>query len=176
MAILTKNGNVLLINGDPIIAPTGSGTINNRPIQTVTPTESQQIVGYSSPYTGLEGVIVQAIPYPNGDNIEYGTTELTDLTGTTWYFNETLSSDNADQVVYTVDLTCGNYSASSITIFSQSNSVVYGNYINAISALMYYAGEWASQNARTISITGGTDATNADLIAWIQANATEVTT
>lgn len=63
MAYLVKNGAILTISGDPIVAPTsGDSSVNNRPVQTVTPTESQQIVSYSSPYTGLEGVIVQAIP------------------------------------------------------------------------------------------------------------------
>ena len=62
MAYLTKNGAILTISGDPIVAPvSGDSSVNNRPVQTVTPTESQQIVSYSSPYTGLEGVIVTAI-------------------------------------------------------------------------------------------------------------------
>lgn len=62
MAYLAKNGAILTISGDPIVAPvSGDSSVNNRPVQTVTPTESQQIVSYSSPYTGLEGVIVTAI-------------------------------------------------------------------------------------------------------------------
>ena len=44
---------------------------------------------------------------------------------------------------------------------------IYTNY----SMAPYYG--WTFNN-RTMSITGGTDATNTDLIAWLQANATQV--
>ena len=99
MAYLAKNGAILTINGDPIVAPTsGDSSVNNRSVQTVTPTESQQIVSYSSPYTGLEGVIVQAIPsqyiIPTGtksitsngtdiDVTEYATVDVAVPTGST---------------------------------------------------------------------------------------------
>lgn len=99
MAYLVKNGAILTISGDPIVAPTsGDSSVNNRPVQTITPTESQQIISYSSPYTGLEGVIVQAIPsqyiIPTGtksitsngtdiDVTEYATVDVAVPTGST---------------------------------------------------------------------------------------------
>ena len=61
MAIVALDDKVILVNGTAINMQ-NSGTINNRPVQTVTPTTSQQSVSYSSPYTGLEGVTVNAIP------------------------------------------------------------------------------------------------------------------
>lgn len=60
MSIVTLDDKVILVNGTAINMQ-NSGTINNRPVQTVTPTESQQSISYSSPYTGLEGVTVEAI-------------------------------------------------------------------------------------------------------------------
>ena len=42
-------------------AASGGTTINNKPSQTIAPTESQQTIGYDSPYTGLEEVIISAI-------------------------------------------------------------------------------------------------------------------
>lgn len=42
-------------------AASGGTTINNKPSQTIAPTESQQIIGYDSPYTGLEEVVIGAI-------------------------------------------------------------------------------------------------------------------
>lgn len=42
-------------------AASGGTTINNKPSQTIAPTESQQTIGYDSPYTGLEEVVISAI-------------------------------------------------------------------------------------------------------------------
>lgn len=42
-------------------AASGGTTINNKPSQTIAPTESQQTIGYDSPYTGLEEVVIGAI-------------------------------------------------------------------------------------------------------------------
>lgn len=41
---------------------------------------------------------------------------------------------------------------------------------------VYHSGseEWTDQPYRTIEITGGTDATNPDLIAWLSQNATQI--
>lgn len=61
MSIVALDDKVILVNGTAINMQ-NSGTINNRPVQTVTPTESQQSISYSSPYTGLEGVTVNPIP------------------------------------------------------------------------------------------------------------------
>lgn len=113
MAYLAKNGAILTISGDPIVAPvSGDSPVNNRPVQTITPTESQQIVSYSSPYTGLEGVIVQAIPSQyiipigtksitsNGTDIdvtEYATVDVAVPTGPD-DFIVTLSWDDNDEI------------------------------------------------------------------------------
>ena len=42
-------------------AASSGTTINNKPSQTIAPTESQQTIGYDSPYTGLEEVVIGAI-------------------------------------------------------------------------------------------------------------------
>jgi len=123
--------------------------------------------------TGADGNKVQGsyTPYPDGDELGYGT--LSDLTGTTWYFNEhpTISIE-----LYLLDcwinFTSNSENYSNLMVEYKSQSVCAVTY-DALG--MYWNGAWSSEAYRTISITGGTDATNADLITWIQANATQVT-
>lgn len=43
------------------------------------------------------------------------------------------------------------------------------------SQIRVYSDNWTNEAYRTIEITGGTDATNANLISWLQANATQIT-
>lgn len=116
--------------------------------------------------------------------------EITDLTGTTWYFNETLTNMPSDStIVYALNYTTNNDSSTSLTLtaarllYNPSNSgpVDYDGYV-FINGMGLPCG-WGKCNDltsaftsipayRTITVTGGTDATNTDLIAWIQANAT----
>ena len=62
MAVLTKNGSVLTLNGSPINSPSdgGGGSISLQ-TKSVTPTESAQIITADSGYDGLEEVDVGAI-------------------------------------------------------------------------------------------------------------------
>ena len=87
----------------------------------------------------------------------------------TWVFNSTITM-KPSLTAYAVDFTSSGYTFSSIGFYAwgQTNLLAYsGNYV-------YSSGSGWSGNGsyRTITITGGTDITNADFISWLQANAT----
>lgn len=121
--------------------------------------------------------------YPDGDSMEWGSAGLTDLTGTSWYFNEILDCTNLiSELVYDITFVSNNTSNNSLEyiLFTnscdelafQSSGIIYV-YPTPFPGIISEG--WANEAYRTISITGGTDATNTDLIAWIQANATQIT-
>ena len=88
---------------------------------------------------------------------------VSDLTGTTWYFNETLSRPQG-VFSYTVSFTSNNTGYTSLTVATMGIS--YGD------TIAYMSGSWRDQAYRTVTFTGGADATNATLIEWLEANAT----
>lgn len=132
---------------------------------------------------------------------------VTSLTGTTWYFNETLdlsaypasttidySNGTHYNINYTVvgssqytgfstdNFTCGFYLLSSFP--TQTTNVyrpviVYeyektGNTTLSVTPYNYFSEGWFNNTFRTVIITGGTDVTNSNLIAWLEANATQL--
>lgn len=152
-------------------APSGSGI-------EMDPTSSTYFVhlgGTASNY----GIFYNGSLEAPGDEIVVGRAYTTgaayeqhDLTGTTWYFNSSLD----------YPFTSGNYSLN-----FTSNGISYTN-LQLDDYDMYYSNpnitttaygpqsgppDWTNQSYRTISITGGTDATNAALYAFISANATQ---
>jgi len=128
---------------------------------------------------------------------------VTDLTGTKWRFNDTCTSagatkgfnitytssyDNVERtilrspysfrgaVVQTILLEhglSGFYCASTDGLYSQvsdGEGWYYSVYDPETSGYTYIKGS----TPPTISITGGQDVTNSDLISWLQANATQI--
>ena len=96
------------------------------------------------------------------------------LEGTTWYFNATIAEDTFD--AYNINFTTGSYSCKNIigTIIRSKFQLRYTR-INGTNLTAYYHGTgWAETDYRTITITDGEDVRNTDLIAWLQANATQV--
>lgn len=103
---------------------------------------------------------------------------ITDLTGYTWIGNDTLSSSVIMffSKTYYVNFLSNNTNFDFIYALQQkiddyfftfllyNDSRVYVNNVNYSS--------WVNTNYKTIQITGGTDATNTDLIAWLQENGT----
>lgn len=91
---------------------------------------------------------------------------ITDLTGYTWVANN--SVDTSNEGTYNINFTCNGVSHSALGYgdFGGDEDVAYDNYN------VYTTGQWVNETYKTIQITGGTDATNAQLIAWLQANGT----
>ena len=139
---------------------------------TYTPSESQQTdtVEADVGYDGLEEVdiTINAIPYPDGDLMEFG---FAGLTGTSWTFNSSIdfSSVSGRDANFQFDFSSNGNNYDGISIASPFGiAYLYDN-----SSTTVYLMSWTNQAYRDITITGGTDATNADLIAFIEANATQ---
>lgn len=152
-------------------APSGSGI-------EMDPTSSTYFVhlgGTASNY----GIFYNGSLQSPGDEIVIGRAYTTgaayeqhDLTGTTWYFNSSLnypfSSDN-----YSLNFTSNGVTYTNLQL--DDYSMYYSNPNVTVTAYGPQSGPpaWSSQNYRTISISGGADATNAALYAFISANATQ---
>ena len=108
----------------------------------------------------------------DGDELEYGTAGLA---GTTWYFNASPAKPSwlADSAQFDLSFESNGVQSTGLSFMGIGGD--YGmSYMPTIgAAYITYFGGWQNQAYRTISITGGADATNADLIAWIEANATQ---
>ena len=115
---------------------------------------------------------------------------ISDLTGTTWLFNSNIDRDKpavgygikgtATSGEYTFEvqsLKIGERSGSSnyFTIEYAPVGSNYGAFFRQWGNWEYYDGSnWYNiSTPPTLTITGGADATNADLIAWLEANATK---
>lgn len=112
---------------------------------------------------------------------------ITDLTGYTWVGNSSLSniapsgtditSKDGMAENYAINFTCNNVSYTYFNVLDRDYSP-YG-YFYSNEALnsddgttVVYTESWISDNFKTIQIIGGTDATNSNLIAWLQNNGT----
>lgn len=128
--------------------------------------------------------------------------QITDLTGTKWLLNSELYydldgiQDNMLTMFYAYDATA--WYKDSRNVFEIGPTGINAGYLNFTSNNENFVGlvsadytplkggnfvevyrsdpedGWSNQSYRTIEITGGTDATNADLIAWLQSNATQI--
>lgn len=98
---------------------------------------------------------------------------ITDLTGTTWYFNETLNGSGH----YSINFTCNAVDYTEMEFISEAGGILLiyrgSTAIGAYDTTMGASG-WQDPAYRTITITGGTGATNATLIAFFEANAIQV--
>lgn len=113
---------------------------------------------------------------------------ITDLTNTTWKFNDSLdfSGSNVGGQTFTISFSSANANNSAIVTYLR---IGFGGWTSSMQMYIYYypsttttfhnsavsAGAWQNEGYKTITITGGTDATNATLISWLQSNATQVT-
>ena len=101
-------------------------------------------------------------------------TQITDLTGTKWEWNEEISYDGPLNT-FTILFDSDGKSFNSLTIDTGDLDTAIMTYGRNSGDTQVYTGDgWAKQAYRTIEITGGTDATNPDLISWLQSNATQI--
>ena len=116
---------------------------------------------------------------------------ITDLTGTTWLINNYLGfGDGIFATTFNLTFTSNNknytqfYTNDEGTSESWIFEISYATSNNEWDNVYFYrvydgedydTTQWIDQTYRTITITGGTDATNSNLIAWLQANATQQT-
>ena len=86
----------------------------------------------------------------------------TDLTGTTWLFDETISSGS------------GNISWNFTSNGNNYTSILVGSSMSYGKTIVYSNGSWTNNNYRTIAITGGTHATSSAWIEWLMERATQI--
>lgn len=118
----------------------------------------------------------------NATLVEVEEVEITDLTGTTWELNDDLNLSYQESLNPMTSQFNINFNSDESTFDKLNFGYFLNNLNNPFGA--YYLGSsqtnvyskdgWSNENYKTIKITGGTDATNADLIAWLQENATQV--
>lgn len=97
---------------------------------------------------------------------------VTDLTGTKWYFNQTIggNSQGSNLNFLSNDTEYQGFQFNGSNTFIYATKGLSGGFHNVWSS----NGGWQNEAYRTIEITGGNDATNSALIAWLQANATQI--
>ena len=99
---------------------------------------------------------------------------ISDLTGTTWVFNSVLTDLYAAS--FNIDFTNNGNNYDYLEVyyddFAEVYTIFYGQYA------VYDddgGGHWFADNYKTITITGGIDATEPLLIQWLESNATQET-
>lgn len=102
---------------------------------------------------------------------------ITDLTGTTWHFNDVLSlpSSASSNVYYSINYTATLY-GTEMDFASLEYNASYLTFVGNTLEVPYSSDNgWISAYPdRLIRITGGTDVTNSSLISWLESNATQV--
>lgn len=94
---------------------------------------------------------------------------ITNLRGTTWYFNSTIS---VSEFYYDINFVSNNRDFTSISRWESSRGSTVENYLGYNDEYAYITGTWQNQSYRTITIKGGIDEQNPSLINWITSNAT----
>ena len=118
-----------------------------------------------------------------------------DLTGTKWVFNDDITPITNNSV-FQINFSSNSYNLVALATGQQVDQYdkpiegvafityykVYPSSVISDSILSYTTFEghsyayWTDNSYKTITITGGVDATNATLISWLEANATLQTT
>lgn len=98
---------------------------------------------------------------------------LTDLTGTTWQIAEEVTSLPNPTLAASLNFTSNSANWDTLILDGEDGDIAY---MSAGEPTPAYntVGSWTNNAYRTVAITGGSDADDADLIAWFEANATRV--
>lgn len=174
-AMISASSSVRYINIPPgynssgvyytLSAASGGTTINNKPSQTIAPTESQQTIGYDSPYTGLEEVVIGAISstYVGSGISRKSSTDLT-VSGATITAPAGYYAASASKSVSTMTLPTAASSTSSGTSKATISRSTSDQYINIptgynSTASYYKINAVANGSATGPSSLSGTSAT-----------------
>lgn len=93
---------------------------------------------------------------------------ITDLNNTTWTINDAsdITTPSINETYY-INFSDSNDNYTQFKIGKQdTKKAIFYDY-----DLVLYGGAWVDESYRTITINGGTDATNSNLISWLQNNA-----
>ena len=98
---------------------------------------------------------------------------VTDLTGTKWEFNSTITAESG-YGIFSVEAEISDTTGvwSMLYVGYTFNSELEWPFVPTANNLVWMAG--ISPPQEQFTITGGTDVTNTDLIAWLEANATQI--
>lgn len=100
---------------------------------------------------------------------------ITDLTNTSWKFNDTIMLLTGTNGFYIDFISNDEVYIKIVVASSFGGSIAYTPSSNKINQTYTREFGWGDEAYKTITITGGADATNATLISWLQSNATQVT-
>ena len=109
-----------------------------------------------------------------GGETDEPTDTITDLTGYTWVGNNSFELSNMAGTSYDInfqDENGGQYSWVEFVSIFFDPMYDYGIRYND-TTVYQQSGGWMDTGNKTITITGGEDATNTDLISWLQENGT----
>ena len=98
---------------------------------------------------------------------------ITDLTNTKWIFNDVLDCEGQN-VTYTLNFQSNNEDFTLLRLYNDSDYPNEMHYLSTTIKFVYENG-WSLPLYKTITITGGTSATNSDFITWLQKNAVQDT-
>ena len=131
--------------------------------------------------------ISQPVPILTINYTETQSSTITDLTGTTWVFDDELSLPIiiGDYATFNINFTSNSTNYTQLVDNSDSSPLDKSLWLQYNNTLAYEFAEeesvvtipptWYNENYKTIQITSGTDVTNSTLINWLQANATQQT-
>ena len=163
-AIRTKKGTTGAINPQNFsseIASISTGTDTSDATAT-----AADILSGKTAYVA-SGKVTGAIETYNG---ETANVPITDLTGHQWVGNNDIPVGNMINGTFYVNFICDNANYTRIYIEAADYEIKYTPVTGPEFAVFYV--NWQGQKYRTIAFTGGTDATNATLIEWLQTNGT----
>lgn len=125
--------------------------------------------------------IIEKISFYNGEFEPFSEIELrniytSSLVNTTWTFNDTLVRGELtpeERIHWSIDFISNEENYTGLYVFTYSSDTYTVSQMSYMSPFIspYTSSGWNDTAYKTIKITGGEDATNTELINWLQLNA-----
>lgn len=134
----------------------------------VTPKEISYLKGVDNPIQDQLNYILETLKY----NIELGKIEeyegirITNLQDTIWDFRDTLQYLPETEITYNINFTVNENTTQYETLTINNTSMKYGNDV-----LVYENSNWENEDYKNITILGGDDIKNKQLIKFLYQNA-----